>query len=110
MLLVNNKEETLNYLRNMGVNTSEWQDGLTGLLYNVNLFPLNQPTLIVFVNLHRELPRLGVTFKATQHRGTTTPMEEIGRDPPAVDLTTALTDTRQIHDRSHTKNRAGDIS
>ncbi|KJA16619.1 hypothetical protein HYPSUDRAFT_47237 [Hypholoma sublateritium FD-334 SS-4] len=36
VLLVNNKEETLNYLRNMGVNTSEWQDGLTGLLYNQN--------------------------------------------------------------------------
>lgn len=109
MLLVNNKEETLNYLRNMGINTSEWQDGLTGLLYNVNLFLLNQPTLIV--NLHRVLPRLGVTFKATQHRGTTTtPMEETGRDPPAADLTTALTDTRQTHDRSHTKSRPGDIS
>ncbi len=104
VLLVNNKEETLNYLHNMGVNTSDWENGLMGLLYDVRVFPLKHaiPTL----NLHSKVPQAGMIFKATQRRGTTTiAMEGTGHGPPVAAQATTITDTRQTHDRNHTKSR-----
>ncbi len=88
----------------MGVNTSDWENGLMGLLYDVRVLPLKHsiPTL----NLHSKAPQAGMIFKVTQRRGTTTiAMEGTGHGPPVAAQATTITDTRQTHDRNHTKSR-----